>query len=82
MSNYWATALIIESIEKERRRMADDERRRRPRFDEAGYLGGADPAGGPGGRPGGPERGRRRFSFRGGPISVSVSIGLEPGGWS
>jgi hypothetical protein len=74
--------MIIESIEKERRRMAEEERLRRPRYDEAGYLGGADPAGRPGGRRDGPERGRRRFSFRGGPITVSVSIGLGPGGWS
>lgn len=76
MSSYWATAMILESIERERRRMAEAERRGRPpRYDEAGYLGGSEPAGGPRRRQPGSHGGPRSFSFRGGPFSILISIG-------
>lgn len=82
MSNYWATAMIIDSIERERRRAADAARGARPsRFDDGGFIGGADPGRAPGrGRRDGDGRRLRRFSLRGGPLTVSVSISLEQGG--
>ncbi len=76
MSSYWATAMILDSIERDRRRMAEAERRGRPpRYDDAGFLGGSEPAGAPRRRQPGSGRGPRNFSFRGGPVSVLISIG-------
>lgn len=78
MSNYWATAMIIDTIERERRRAAEAARgARASRFDDAGYIGGADP-GHPGRGDGGERPRLRRRTFRGGPITVSISIGLQP----
>jgi hypothetical protein len=76
MSGYWATTMILESIARDRQRMIEEARGARPvRYDDAGFVGGAGPERDPHRRPPRPRLRPRRIALRGGPITVSVSIG-------